>query len=123
MESAPWTGHRTQDCAMTWMTTPWGRQIRMATSARFSPTGQIDPVELDMGYNTQFNARWPVPTYDVMYPTGPDPEYPDAAHSLNSWDWEYLRQQLLRLPSTGPTATFIPWTSLAGNQLRSFPVV
>lgn len=83
----------------------------------------IDPADAEMGFNTQFNAPWPVPTYDVMYPTGPDPEYPDPAHSLNSWDWEYLRQQLVQLPSTGPTATFISWTSLAGDQLRSFPVV
>lgn len=83
----------------------------------------IDPSDAEMGFNTQFNAPWPAPTYDVMYPTGPDPEYPDPAHSLNSWDWEYLRQQLVRLRSTGPTATFISWTSLAGNQLRSFPVV
>lgn len=91
--------------------------------AHHSKDVAIDLLDAELGFNTQFDAPWPVPTYDVMYPTGPDPEYPDPAHSLNSWDWEYLRQQLVKLPSTGPTATFISWTSLAGNQLRSFPCI
>jgi hypothetical protein len=91
--------------------------------AHHSKDVAIDPSDADLGFDTQFNASWPVPTYDVMYPTGPDPEYPDPAHSLNSWDWEFLRQQIVKLPSTGPTATFISWTSLAGTQLRAFPVV
>jgi hypothetical protein len=72
--------------------------------AHHSKDELIDQQDAELGFDSQFNQVFPVPTYDVMYPTGPDPEYPDPSHSFNSWDWEYLREQLVKLPSTGPTA-------------------
>lgn len=67
----------------------------------------IDAQDAELGFDIQYNQAWPQPTYDVMYWEGPDPEHPDPSISLNSWDWEYLRQQIAALPSTGPGAETI----------------
>lgn len=83
----------------------------------------VDATDADLGFDIQFNQPFPDPTYDIMYPNGPDPEYPDQSHSLNSWDWEYLRQQLLSLSSTGPGRPFLTWRDLGGTSLRPYPVV
>jgi hypothetical protein len=62
----------------------------------------IDPGDAALGWDVQFNRPFPLPTYDIMYSAGPDPEYPDPQHSFSSWDWDYLLQQIQRLNSTGP---------------------
>jgi len=82
----------------------------------------VDPQEAESGFDPQYDEAWPDPTYDLMYFAGPDPGYPDGRITLNSWDWEYLRQQLVKLPSTGPTGPFIWWQSLEGHDLRRYPV-
>jgi hypothetical protein len=81
--------------------------------AHHSKDEKIDPLDAELGFDVQFNAPFPTPTYDVMYPRGPDPEYVDNAHSLNSWDWEYLRKKIAVLPSTGPTTETIHVDRLA----------
>jgi len=60
--------------------------------------------DAELGFDPQLNEAWPDPTFDLMYPTGPNPGYADGVICLNSWDWEYLRTQLAQLPSTGPTS-------------------
>lgn len=63
----------------------------------------INALDAELGFDCQFNRPFPNPTYDIMFPTGPCPGWIPQNVSLNSWDWEYLRQRLANLPSTGPT--------------------
>jgi hypothetical protein len=83
----------------------------------------VDPKDAELGFDPQYNEAWPDPTHDLMYFEGPDPGYPDSSITLNSWDWEYLRQQIEQLPSTGPTRPFIWWQNLEGHDLLPFPTV
>jgi len=98
-------------------------------SPHFDPTGQashsrdmtIDLGDADGGFDIQFNNSFPTPTYDIMFPTGPSPGYALHQVSLNSWDWEYVRTQLTKRSSTGPTEPFIRWQSLGGHDLQPCP--
>src|SRR6266480_870144 len=62
--------------------------------------------------NTQ---ELPNPTYDLMHWIQEAPD--DHSIVLNSWDWEFLRQQFEKLPSTGPTGPFLWWRNLEGHDL------
>jgi hypothetical protein len=98
-------------------------------SPHFDPTGQaahskdltIDQADAGDGFDIQFGQPFPVPTYDIMYPTGPSPGYAPNQVCLNSWDWEFVRTQLLKSSSTGPQEAFIKWQSLGGHDLRAYP--
>jgi hypothetical protein len=81
----------------------------------------IDTGDAAGGFDIQFNQPFPVPTYDIMFPTGPAPGYAPTQVSLNSWDWEFVRTQLLKSSSTGPHEAFIAWQNLAGHDLRPYP--
>jgi hypothetical protein len=74
----------------------------------------VDPNDAELGFDPHYNEVWPNPTHDLMYFEGPDPGFPDSSITLNDWDWEYLRQQIAKLPSTGPTGPFIWFQSLGG---------
>ena len=99
------------------------------SSPHFDPTGQashskdefIDPADAAAGFDIQFNQPFPVPTYDIMFPTGPAPGYNPQQVSLNSWDWEFVRTQLLKSTSTGPHQPWIQWQSLGGHDLLGYP--
>jgi hypothetical protein len=103
--------------------------LESPNSPHFDPTGQashskdltIDPADAGGGFDIQFNQPFPVPTYDIMFPTGPAPGYTPDQVSLNSWDWEFVRQQLLKRSSTGPTGPFIRWQRLGGHDLTGPP--
>jgi hypothetical protein len=69
--------------------------------------------DAEFGFDPQLNEGFPDPTYDLMYAQGPSPGYPDGWICLNSWDWEYLRTQLAKLPSTGPTGDPVRLDTLA----------
>jgi hypothetical protein len=56
-------------------------------------------------------------TFDIMYFSGPSPGRAPDTVSLNAWDWEFLRQQLIKLDSTGPTEPAIKWRNLGGHDL------
>ncbi len=68
-------------------------------SPHFDPTGQashskdltIEATDAADGFDIQFGQPFPVPTYDIMFPTGPAPGYAPNQVSLNSWDWEFVR--------------------------------
>lgn len=99
------------------------------SSPHFDPTGQashskdqfIDPADAAAGFDIQFNQPFPAPTYDIMFPTGPAPGYTPQQVSLNSWDWEFVRTQLLKSTSTGPHEPFIAWQDLGGHGLLGYP--
>lgn len=88
----------------------------------FDPSGQashsrletIDVEESDLGFNLQFNRPFPSPTLDLMFPTGPCPGEPAEQSSLHPYDWEFLRQKLMQLPSTGPAGPSVSWQGLGG---------
>jgi hypothetical protein len=80
----------------------------------------ITPEDAELGFDPQLNEGFPNPTYDLMYASGPSPGYPDGSISLSSWDWEYLRTQLAKLPSTGPTGDPVHLDTLA--QLGPGPI-
>ncbi len=63
----------------------------------------IDATDAGLGFDIQFNQAFPSTTFDIMFPTGPSPGWPSPVVSMNSWDWEYLREQFVNLSSTGPT--------------------
>src|SRR5713101_2465592 len=98
-------------------------------SPHFDPTGQashskdltIDATDAANGFDIQFGQPFPVPTYDIMFPTGPAPGYAPNQVCLNSWDWEFVRTQLLKSSSTGPHEPFINWQNLGGHDLRTYP--
>lgn len=98
-------------------------------SPHFDPTGQashskdltIDLVDAGQGFDIEFNQPFPTPVYDVMYPTGPAPGYQPQQISMNSWDWEYLRNQILQSNSTGPHGPEMNFQSLGGHNLRPYP--
>ncbi|MEP6749911.1 MAG: hypothetical protein ABJB86_19390 [Bacteroidota bacterium] len=100
-------------------------------SPHFDPTGQashskdlnIDPAEAANGFDIQFNKPFANPLFDVMFPTGPAPGRPAGDLALNSWDWEFMRNRLLKNNSTGPQAPAINWQFLAGHNLRPNPAV
>jgi hypothetical protein len=73
----------------------------------------IPPEDAELGFDPQLNEGFPNPTHDLMYASGPSPGYPDGSISLNSWDWEYLRTQLAKLPSTGPAGDPVRLDTLA----------
>lgn len=75
----------------------------------------VNPVESGLGYNVGDQQELPNPTYDLMHWIQLAPD--DDSIALNSWDWEFLRQQLVKLPSTGPTGTFLSWRNLEGTDL------
>lgn len=99
------------------------------TSPHFDPTGQashskdlkIDPQDTQQGFDIEFSQPFPADVYDIMYPTGPAPGYSPNQVSLNSYDWEFLRTQLMKSSSTGPHEPFMEWQSLGGNDLRGYP--
>jgi hypothetical protein len=99
------------------------------TSPHFDPTGQashsrdltIAASDAADGFDSQFAQPFPVPTYDIMFPTGPSPGYRLDEVALNSWDWEFVRNQLLKSSSTGPHDPFIHWQHLGGHDLRGYP--
>jgi hypothetical protein len=56
-----------------------------------------------------------------MFATGPSPGEQPQTISLNSYDWESVRQQLLTRNSTGPEKPYIRWQSLGRRDLRPYP--
>lgn len=98
-------------------------------SPHFDPTGQashskdlnIDPNDSGQGFDIEFNAPFPEPVYDIMFPTGPSPGRPLNTISMNSWDWEFLRTQILKSNSTGPKGPALNFQSLGGHDLRPGP--
>lgn len=106
-----------------------GMGLEPSVSPHFDPTGQashskdltIDPADAAEGFDIQFRQPYPVPTFDIMFPTGPNPGYAPNQVSLNSWDWEFVRTQLLKSTSTGPQDPSINWQSLGGHDLRGYP--
>ena len=99
------------------------------SSPHFDPTGQashskdqtIDATDAADGFDIEFSQPLPAPTYDIMFPTGPAPGYSPDQVCLNSWDWEFVRNQLLKSSSTGPHDPFISWQNLGGQNLRPYP--
>ena len=62
----------------------------------------INTRDFSLGFDTQYNRPFQRPVYDVMFGISYDPNASDDHLSFSSWDWEYLRQKLLTLNSTGP---------------------
>jgi hypothetical protein len=99
------------------------------TSPHFDPTRQkshskdehIDPADAAGGFDIQFNAPFPQTVFDVMFPTGPNPGNPHNQLSMNSWDWEYLRTQIVKSNSTGPHGPALSWSNLGGHNLSTGP--
>lgn len=104
-------------------------QLEAASSPHFDPTGQashskdmlIDAADLEGGFDIEFNQAFPSQTFDIMFPTGPAPGYAPNQVCLNSWDWEFVRKQLLKSSATGPDEPFIRWQSLGGHDLLAYP--
>jgi len=98
-------------------------------SPHFDPTGQaahskdltIEESDAQLGFDIEFNQPFPKPLFDVMFPTGPAPGYNPPQVSMNGWDWEFLRTQIMKSNSTGPHEPFISWQSLGGHNLQSGP--
>jgi hypothetical protein len=99
------------------------------TSPHFDPTGQaahskeltIDGSDTTNSFDIELNHSFPSTTYDIMFPSGPSPGYNADQVSLNSWDWEFVRQQLMKRTSTGPHEPFINWQALGGHDLNGYP--
>jgi hypothetical protein len=68
------------------------------------------------GYDASRNRPWSETMFDIMFASGSGDAH---SYGFNSWDWEYIRQRLTMLPSTGPTGPNIGWQSLGGHSLRS----
>jgi hypothetical protein len=98
-------------------------------SPHFDPTGQashskdlnIDPTDAGQGFDIEFNQPFPNPVFDIMFPTGPSPGRSLDSISMNSWDWEFLRNQILKSNSTGPHGPEINFQSLGGHDLHPNP--
>jgi hypothetical protein len=71
-----------------------------------SKSQTIDVLDADLGFDIdlRFLAPFPNPTFDIMFPSGPDPEPPDNRHAYNSWDWNFLLRQIGKLPNSGTKA-------------------
>jgi hypothetical protein len=89
-------------------------------NAAHSKDALIDATDSELGFDIQFNQSFPVPTKDVMYPTADDPELPDPNHSLNSFDWEFIRQQILKLPNFLMQTNVAPSAVGIGNSMYFF---
>jgi len=61
----------------------------------------IDVADAEEGFDIQTNRSFPNPTFDVMHQAVCGCQ--NSSTSYNSWDWEYLRKQFVKLSSTGPT--------------------
>ncbi len=66
-----------------------------------SKDNTIDITDAEGGFDVQTNLPYPNPTFDAMHQNVCG--CPNNQISYNSWDWEYLRKQFVKLSSTGPT--------------------
>jgi hypothetical protein len=91
------------------------------------PTGQgvhskdqdIAASDVDGGIDIEYMQPFASPTLDIMFPTGGSE--PPLQLSLNAWDWEYVRTQLMTRKSTGPQGPGLQWQDLLGHDLRPSP--
>jgi hypothetical protein len=68
--------------------------------AHHSKDNTIASADSDQGFDTETNAAFPSPTYDAMHQVVCG--CPNDSVAYNTWDWEYLRTQFVKLSSTGP---------------------
>jgi hypothetical protein len=72
----------------------------------------IDVADAALGYDPRRHRPWSDTMFDIMFYAGSGNE---DSYGLSSWDWEFIRQSLLSLPSTGPTGPVFDWTVLGGS--------
>jgi hypothetical protein len=76
----------------------------------------VDTTDAVFGYDPVRHRTWSDTMFDIMFWAGSGNE---DSYGLSSWDWEFVRQSLLSLPSTGPSGPVLDWQSLAGAPLQS----
>ena len=74
----------------------------VTVQAGHSKDNMIDPSDAELGFDVQLNRRFLTPTYDAMHQVVCGCS--NNRVSYNSWDWEFLRKQFVKLASTGPSA-------------------
>jgi hypothetical protein len=62
----------------------------------------IDATDVALGFDIQTNRPFRAPMFDAMHQAVCGCQNDQTAY--NAWDWEFLRTQLVKLKSTGPTA-------------------
>jgi hypothetical protein len=83
--------------------------LEPANDPHFDPSVQkghskdtkIDLQDSALGFDIQTNQPFPATTFDAMHQVVCG--CPNNEVAYNAWDWEYLRQQFVKLSSTGPT--------------------
>jgi hypothetical protein len=67
------------------------------------------------GFDVAYGHPYASPLHDLMFWEGDET---NDAFAMNTWDWEYERQQILKLPSTGPTGPDVLTPKLGGTSLQ-----
>ena len=69
--------------------------------AHHSKDATIDTLDAELGFDCQLNQPFPNPMFDNMHQAVCG--CPNDETCYNSWDWEYLRKQFVKLSSSGPS--------------------
>jgi hypothetical protein len=68
-----------------------------------------------LGFNVGYDQAYASPLHDLMYYSGDET---NDAFAMNTYDWEYERERIMLLPSSGPTPADVLGAKLAGTDLQ-----